>query len=53
MKTAASAKRAPVPSVLERARALGLVGTVKGGPNDVAARHAHYLKAKLRRSAAR
>lgn len=53
MKTTASAKRAPAPSVLERARALGLVGAVKGGPNDVAARHAHYLKAKLRPSAAR
>ena len=53
MKTTAAARRAPAPSVLDRARALGLVGAVKGGPSDVAARHSHYLRAKLRQGAAR
>lgn len=53
MKTSAATKRAAAPSVLERARALGLVGAVKGGPTDVAARHSYCLKAKLRRGAAR
>jgi len=36
-------------SALERARALGLVGAVKGGPRDVAERHSQYLREKLRR----
>ena len=40
-------------SELERARMLGLAGAVKGGPRDVAQRHSQYLKAKLRRGAAR
>jgi hypothetical protein len=40
-------------SELERARTLGLVGAVKGGPRDVAQRHARYLKGKLRRRARR
>jgi len=40
-------------SELERARALGLVGAVKGGPRDVAERHSRYLGAKLRRRARR
>lgn len=40
-------------SALEQARALGVVGAVKGGPRDVAARHSAYLKAKLRRGASR
>ena len=53
MKASAAIKRAAMPSVLERAKALGLVGAVKGGPSDVAVRHSHYLKAKLRRGAAR
>ena len=39
-------------SELERARTLGLVGAVKGGPRDVAERHSKYLKAKLRRGEA-
>ena len=34
---------------LERARGLGLVGVIKGGPRDVAERHSEYLKSKLRR----
>jgi hypothetical protein len=40
-------------SELERARTLGLVGAVKGGPRDVSERHSEYLKAKLRRGAPR
>ena len=40
-------------SELERARGLGLVGAVKGGPRDVAERHSQYLKAKLRGRARR
>jgi hypothetical protein len=40
-------------SELERARALGLVGAVKGGPRDVAERHSQYLRGKLRRRARR
>ena len=36
-------------SELERARMLGLVGAVKGGPRNVAERHSRYLKLKLRR----
>lgn len=40
-------------SELERARSLGLVGAVKGGPRDVAERHSQYLGAKLRRRARR
>jgi hypothetical protein len=49
-----AAMRKPKPvSELERARSLGLVGTVKGGPRDVAERHSQYLRAKLRRRAKR
>ena len=33
---------------LRRASLLGLVGTVTGGPRDVAERHSEYLKATLR-----
>ena len=50
------AKPKPVatpPSELDRAKKLGLVGAVKTGPRDVAARHSEYLKAKLRSGAAR
>ncbi len=47
-------KRAPTrPSALDRARSLGLVGAVKTGPRDVGARHAEYLKAKLKSGASR
>lgn len=40
-------RAATPPSALDRARSLGLVGAVKTGSSDVAARHAEYLKAKL------
>lgn len=47
-------KRVATPaSALDRARSLGLVGTVKTGPRDVGARHAEYLKAKLKSGASR
>ena len=47
-------KRSTKPtSALDRARSLGLVGAVKTGPSDVGARHAEYLKAKLKSSASR
>lgn len=47
-----AAMRKPKPvSELQRARALGLVGAVKGGPRDVAERHSQYLRAKVRRRA--
>lgn len=36
-------------SELERARSLGLVGSVKGGPRDVAERHSQYLKGARRK----
>ena len=49
-----AAVRTPKPlSELERARSLGLVGAVKGGPRDVAERHSQYLRAKVRRRARR
>ena len=49
-----AAMRKPKPvSELERARSLGLVGAVKGGPRDVAERHSQYLRAKARRRARR
>ena len=49
-----AAMRKPKPvSELERARSLGLVGAVKGGPRDVAERHSQYLRAKVRRRARR
>lgn len=52
--TSTAPMRKPKPlSELERARMLGLAGAVKGGPRDVAQRHSQYLKAKLRRGAAR
>ena len=52
--TSNAAMRKPKPvSELERARGLGLVGTVKGGPRDVAERHSQYLRAKLRSRARR
>ena len=51
--TTAAVRKPKQVSELERARVLGLVGAVKGGPRDVAQRHSEYLKAKLRRGARR
>ena len=54
MRSTTAAMRKPKQvSELERARVLGLVGAVKGGPRDVAERHSEYLKAKLRRATRR
>ena len=53
MTSNAAARKPKQISELERARSLGLVGTVKGGPRDVAERHSQYLRAKLRRRARR
>jgi hypothetical protein len=53
MRSSAAMRKPKQISELERARMLGLVGTVKGGPRDVAERHSEYLKAKLRRGAPR
>jgi len=40
-------------SALQGAERLGLVGVARGGPEDVAAHHSRYLKAKLRAKAKR
>lgn len=53
MKSTAALRKPREVSELERARALGLVGAVKGGLRDVAERHSRSLKAKLRRGAPR
>lgn len=53
MRSSAAMRKPKQLSELERARTLGLVGAVKGGPRDVAERHSRYLRAKLRRGAPR
>ena len=53
MRSSAAMRKPKQISELERAHMLGLVGTIKDGPRDVAERHSEYLKARLRRGAPR
>ena len=49
MSSNAAVRKPKQVSELGRARALGLLGAVKGGPRDVAERHSQHLRRKLRR----
>ena len=53
MTSTAAMRKPKQASEFERARGLGLVGAVKGGPRDVAERHSEYLRGRAGRTRSR